>query len=71
MQEQPGPVGSMRVFSDGPFTAYRSGLTMDLPLDSGTNSSQLENNDKNLLSPVHVEKEGHVRVTGGMYERSS
>ncbi|GBP82757.1 hypothetical protein EVAR_94915_1 [Eumeta japonica] len=30
-------------------------LIINLPLDSGINSSQTENNDKNLLSPAHVE----------------
>ncbi|GBP32078.1 hypothetical protein EVAR_80844_1 [Eumeta japonica] len=33
---------------------------------SGTNSFQIENNDNNLLYPVQAEKEGYVRVTGGM-----
>ncbi|GBP77198.1 Sodium-dependent nutrient amino acid transporter 1 [Eumeta japonica] len=37
-------------------------LKICLPLDSGINSSQLENNDTNLLSPADVEKEGYVRV---------
>ncbi|GBP63066.1 hypothetical protein EVAR_87438_1 [Eumeta japonica] len=36
-----------------------NGLIMDLPLDSGINSSQIENNDKNLLPLVHVEKESY------------
>ncbi|GBP03125.1 hypothetical protein EVAR_2592_1 [Eumeta japonica] len=31
--------------------------------DNGINSSQIENNDKNLFSPVHVEKQDYVRVT--------
>ncbi|GBP07010.1 hypothetical protein EVAR_100871_1 [Eumeta japonica] len=36
---------------------------MDLPLDNDINSSQIENNDKHLLSPAHGEKEGYVNVT--------
>ncbi|GBP23531.1 hypothetical protein EVAR_12812_1 [Eumeta japonica] len=36
---------------------------MDMPLDSGINSSQIENSDKNLLSPAHGKKEGYVLVT--------
>ncbi|GBP45973.1 hypothetical protein EVAR_24166_1 [Eumeta japonica] len=44
---------------------------MDLPLDSDINSSQIENNDTNLLSPAHADKGGYVRVPGGMCERSS
>ncbi|GBP55530.1 hypothetical protein EVAR_36253_1 [Eumeta japonica] len=38
-------------------------LTIALSLDSGINSSQIDNNDKYLLPPVHVERQGYVRVT--------
>ncbi|GBP45964.1 hypothetical protein EVAR_24157_1 [Eumeta japonica] len=44
---------------------------MDLPLNSGINSSQIENNDTNLLSPAHADKGGYMRVPGATCERSS